>query len=217
VLGGLLCAGVLFVVGGARRVYTFSEAAALRGSGIKATSTREPPTFARVHVDGATRVVITIGEPRSVVVETDDNVIDSVMTDVFDDELSVSVVGGWNSALGVVVRITLPSLVGVDVTGASVVEVDGLAEASFDVMAIDAAQVRCSGTATEVVVEAGGAAKVELAQLSSVDARVDATESASVDVRASGTLDASASGAARVRYEGDAVVTKRVTESGSVE
>lgn len=222
VLIGVVCfIGVIAMMGArSSRVYQYSGVVddAVDGSGVLASESRTVARFSRVVTDGATRVVVKIGSPQSsVVVETDDNLIKSVVTTVQDDELTISTSTSFSSRLGVVVRVTVPRLDGVDASGTAQVEVAGLEADEFAVLAFDGALVKVNGAVSELAVDAGGTANVDASELTAKDARVDAAEAASVRVQCAGELDAHASGTAKVLYDGAPRVKRRATESGSVE
>src|SRR4051794_32230974 len=81
--------------------------ARIEGSGTKASSTRPVAAFSRVEVRTAADVAIKVGAP-SVVVETDDNLLSNITTDVDQGVLVISSAKPFSTKLGVTVAVSTP-------------------------------------------------------------------------------------------------------------
>lgn len=84
-----LVAVVAFLVGGLTvallyqlDVFGGSSSSTAQGSGVLATQARDVAPFTGVELAGANNVVVHVGDPQSVVVNADDNLIDRVTTEV---------------------------------------------------------------------------------------------------------------------------------------
>src|SRR5678815_3299451 len=82
----------------------------VRGSGVIKAETREVGTFTRVESSGSANVTIQIGEKQSVIVETDDNILQLIETAVSGEALRVSSHGRYSTHKGVKVTIVVPRL-----------------------------------------------------------------------------------------------------------
>lgn len=164
----------------------------VEGSGQSMTEQRDVEPFTELSVRGAVQAQVRIGQPQSVSLIGDDNVIRVIKTEVRDDRLAVEPEKSYNSNLPLRLEIVVPDLDWVAVSGASTVQV--------------------SGSAGEVDAEASGASRTRLQDLSAREAEVDATGASTIEVTVSERLTGSASGASTVTYAGDPDV--RVSTSG---
>lgn len=148
------------------------------GSGKLATETREVDAFDQLDVAQAVNAVVTIGEPASVSVTADDNVLDNVVTKVSGDRLSVGMSGAVASSGNVVrVEITVPSLSAIHATSAASVDVEGLAADQLRLEVDSAGRITAAGTAPTLDLRANSAGELKLDGLA-VDHATVAIESA---------------------------------------
>ena len=76
---------------------------AIVGSGVPASQAREVPPFRGVELAGSNTVTIRVGGEQSVVVHADDNLIDTVTTDVSGGSLVIG-----NRSDGVTIISSVP-------------------------------------------------------------------------------------------------------------
>jgi hypothetical protein len=208
-VGGLLVA-VLFATG-------CNLTNRVRGSGHIATEQRDVAEFDRVRVSGVTEVTITIGSPRAVSVEADDNILSVLRTEVRDGRLNIYTVGiTINPTANPRVTITVPNLTEAETSGATKLTATGLKEATFTARSSGASSIQVSGTADRVTVNASGSSAVRLAELAAREARVSASGAASVEVQASERITGNASGASGIRYSGSPAVDVNTSGAASV-
>jgi hypothetical protein len=196
----------------------------ITGSGDVVTRDEEISGFDKVDVGHAFEADISQGESFSVIVRIDDNLLDELVLEKRGSTLKIGIKPGVlirNATLEA--EVTMPELVGLDLSGASHgtvtgfestdyldVDVSGASHLRGDIEAGDArfnasgaSEVSLSGSGWDVTVDASGASTIDLSDFPVADARVDASGASKVTVDASGTLDAEASGASHVRYLGN--------------
>jgi len=178
----------------------------VHGSGVRKTEKRDLPVFTSIETTGAFDVKVGCQQPASVAIETDDNLLPLVQTEVRDGVLRISTTKGYSSSGGIVVRITTPDLISVKSTGAG----------KFEMHSTGAATMVASGQSKSVKISSTGAGEIDAHDLRSSVADVSVTGAASVDVYASDQLDVTVSGAGRVTYGGNPKVNKRVSGAGQV-
>jgi len=124
----------------------------VRGSGDIFVDDREVSGFDKISVEGAGRIILTQGKKESLTVETDDNLMEYIKTEVVGDTLVIgfeeNVVfssGRGRIALdptdGFVFRISVIDLEAISVSGAADIEMDKIKTERLDVSLSGAGQV----------------------------------------------------------------------------
>lgn len=216
ILGGLIVAGCVAVP-------AFST---LRGSGNTVTNEYNLDGFTRIEVGSAFQVEIVQAESYSVSVTVDDNVEEHLDVSKSGDTLRIRLKPSIRMGFGDVTmqaRITLPTLEGLELSGATTgdvsgfnsdtaldIDASGASTLSGDISAGDtridasgASTVRLEGQAAELDVVASGASTADLEDFAATDVRVEASGASRAIVNVNGRLNAEASGASNVRYVGE--------------
>lgn len=228
-------ASILFLLGGLL-VLSGCKIGWVKGSGVKVSSTRAVAKFSSIELKSSADVVIEVGTPQSVVVETDDNLIALVTTMVSGDTLEIDATGSYSTRLGVKVTITVEKMESVNVMGSGDITVSGVRGPSFEALVHGSgdisvkgmtgtafhAQVKGSGDITaegvvdEVEVEVSGSGDIQLEKLSCDTADAMINGSGGIVVKVSKELKAQVSGSGDIVYLGAPIVTKTVSGSGDV-
>ncbi len=190
-----------------------------RGSGKIVSDTRELSEFSKVHLTGSGDVVITKGTKREVRVEADDNVIESVRTEVGSDgTLTLGLKkGSWNN-VHLKYTIVNPTLEGVDISGSGSINV----ESDFDAKQMQSGisgsgSVRFKGGKTaRHEIRISGSGSVMADNLEADDVTVEISGSGSANVHAKKTLNAQIRGSGDVYYKGSPSITQSIRGSGSL-
>jgi hypothetical protein len=227
-LGGMIVAGCVAV----------PTLRTLRGSGNTVTNEYNLDGFTRVEVGSAFQVEIVQAESYSVSVTVDDNIEEHLDVSKSGDTLRIRLEPmvrlGFNSVT-LKARITLPTLEGLELSGATTgdvsgfksdlpldVDVSGASTLRGDISAGDArveasgaSTVRLEGQARDLDVVASGASTADLERFAAADVRVEASGASRAIVNVNGRLDAEASGASSVRYVGETTSVKADTSGAS--
>lgn len=208
---------------------------------------RQLSDFNRIVLRDWGKLVLTRGEARSVIVEADDEFLSEVSTVVEDRTLVLRVGRKWldvikntlNTSLQrqkVSYYVTVPSLDGLEVTGAARVKAEGLSGEEFVLRFGGAGEITCSDLSFSLLdVEMPGAGKLEvsgtvdeqhvmLSGAGSYDASALACQRATVELRGVGKarvhvderLKAMIRGLGSIEYSGEAEVEKIVNGLGQV-
>lgn len=187
------------------------------GSGVAATENREVASFTRVRIVSFADVAITLGEAQSVRVETDDNLLEWVRTEIRDTTLTISNARTLDTDLGIEVTIVVPTLDGIVIDGAADVTAAGLAGGALDVVINGAGDVEASGSVEELEAALNGAGNILCADLVAARAEASVNGSGNIEVHATESLDASINGSGTIAYTGDpALVERRVRGTGTI-
>jgi hypothetical protein len=208
------------------------------GSGNVVTEQREVSGFERIALSGAGKVIITQGEKEALTIETDDNLMRYIKTEVRDGTLGLSFTGNVIPlpSRSLIFRVSVVDLTGLDSSGAGSFEIGRLDTDRLKVTLSGAGNVGIDELkATDLAVAVSGAGNVELAgqvetqeiDLSGLGSyNAPALESRTASVRISGagntaiwaldTLDVEISGAGNVEYFGSPKVTQEISGAGKV-
>ena len=197
---------------------TSSSDNTVQGSGVQVSESRTVPAFRSVDLAGSINVVIRVGEPRSVRVYGDDNLIDRVTTDVSSTTLVIGTTpGSYATTSPMRVEVTVPSLNELTLSGSGTVMATGIEGPRLTVTIPGSGVVRASGSTEELDAMVSGSGQAEL---DGVDARVVqavVSGSGEIVVTAVESLDASVPGSGSIVYTGEPTsVTKSVTGSGDI-
>lgn len=187
----------------------------IQGSGVMKTEKRDLSGFRKIDAGGALNVEISIQKEFSVEVEADDNLLENIKTVVDGDTLKIYSKGRISTRNPMNVRITMPELSGLDISGASKANVVNVAADSLAVEASGASKVTINGSSKILNLDVSGASRVDAENLKVENADVDASGASSAAVVVSGQLKADSSGASRIVYSGNPTNVVKSTSGAS--
>lgn len=174
------------------------------GSGVLKSEKRELKNFTGIDAGGAVEVTIASQQDFGVEVEADDNVIALVRTTVEEGILHIEMDDHFSFDNATVkVRISLPELRLLDVSGASVAEVTQIKSENLTVDVSGASRVTLEGAATKLTSEVSGASSFNSEKLNSQHVQIEASGASKGYVHATEHLHAEASGASTIYYHGE--------------
>jgi hypothetical protein len=103
-----------------------------RGSGVATTEHRAVASFAAVDLQGAAAVTVRVGDPRSVTVSGDDNVVGLIRTQVGGGVLRVDSEGSFATSTPLRVSVVTPILDAATLSGAGQLQLDQLVSRDAD-------------------------------------------------------------------------------------
>jgi hypothetical protein len=190
---------------------------AIHGSGNIKTEARNVGPFTKINLSGSPDITVTIGPELSVAVTTDDNILPVINTTVEGATLNVYSKQSYSASQEVKVKITMPALDGVSVSGSGDIQVTGLKAGELEARVTGSGDVTLKGSAERLRAEVTGSGDVHAGDLSAKNARVNVTGSGDVTVRATAELEATVTGSGDVNYYGNPPqVNKHVTGSGDI-
>jgi hypothetical protein len=139
----------------------------------------------------------------SVVIEADDNLLQYIKTEVRGDTLKIYTDGKISMQKKASVKISMPEITGLDVSGASTVVVSNVKADALELDASGASNITIDGEAKELVADASGASEIDAEELKVENAAVEASGASSATVSPANELKADASGASSIYYTGE--------------
>lgn len=189
----------------------------VKGSGTRKAEKRSLPAFKAIETTGAYRAEIICQQPASFEIETDDNILPLIKTEVRDGVLHIGNEERINPSQGIQLRISLPELVSVSSRGVGDINIQNSNSDDLKIDSTGAGTIKATGKAKMATISSTGAGDIDTSRLLSEKARVTVTGAASVTVYATEQLDVSVSGAGSVDYLGNPkTVNKSVSGIGSV-
>jgi len=209
----------------------------VRGSGKLVTESREVRGFDRISLTSSGEVILTQGDRESLTVETDDNVMQYVKTEVEGGTLTLGTrTGVVVSPTKLIFTLTVKDLDGMTATGSGDIVVERFDTDRLEIKTTGSGDVRIDALAAEeITVQITGSGGVDLAgQVSAQEATVSGSgkyqagdlrsETATVKTTGSGgatvwvteSLDARTTGSGSIDYYGTPTVDVSSTGSGTV-
>ena len=211
----------------------------IRGSGRIVTEKRVISGFKGIRVGGPFEVELKMGPVAEVVIESDDNVLPYIETNIRKDILWIGI-RNLNSYSNTHLKVFITAPVITDLTASASANIIGkdllISKGSISINAssastisaeIDApdveagassgASIRLSGRTRSYMAHVSSGAHLNTFDLLSEQTKVTASSGGTAHLHASVNLEANASSGASVSYHGAANVQKSVSSGGSVE
>jgi hypothetical protein len=166
------------------------------GSGNVVTQEEAITGFDRLDVSQGFQVVVRQGDTFSVVIRVDDNLVErlNVVKEGSTLKIGLDQVRSYEDVT-LQAEVTMPELVGLDLSGGS--------------------RVTASGSGEDIAINASGGSGADLAAFPIVNANIDASGGSQVTVNVSGTLNVDASGGSQVSYSGNPTLGTIDTSGGA--
>jgi len=210
----------------------------VRGSGVTVTETREVSNFDRVELQSIGELTIIQGEPESLTIEAESNIVRRIKTDVWGSTLTIEFTGG---GLGDVIptkpiryELTMKDISGVQLSGAGRiysasietrnldVDVSGVGDIIIDSLVTDDLEVDLTGAGTidlagqihDQDVKLSSVGNYSAGGLESYRARIALSGAGTATVWVTEELDVKISGVGSVDFYGSPVVTQDISGLG---
>jgi hypothetical protein len=190
----------------------------VRGSGRVVSEARFVPAFDAIAASGGLHVVVQRTGYEGVTITAEDNILRYIRAEVRGGVLEIGPESGVSLSPRheIVIYVESYEVVEVQASGATFVELDlGWVEDLW-ISLSGASSAEVWGSADHAFVTTSGASRYAALDLETLDARVNASGASEALVWARRRLDVDASGASRVLFRGDPLVTARVSGASTV-
>lgn len=211
----------------------------IKGNGVIKTESRTAGTFNGIDVSGNTDVYVKQDSVVSIKIEADENLLPYLLTEIDGSTLRIHQKEGTNlnPSKSIKVYISGPSFkhfeasgacdfysenklisieaVTISLSGSSGVKLE-LKAPKIDAELSGAGTITLKGETKDFTVDGSGSTDVKCFELMTENTRVELTGSGDAEIFASVKLDVQVSGAAYVKYKGNATVNKEISGAGSV-
>lgn len=187
----------------------------VRGSGTPKSEQRNVSSFSKIDACGAVNLEVTAQKDFSVTVESDDNLLQYIKTEANGDTLKIFSEGRISAKSKINVKISMPELTDLDISGASNALATNVKTDSLQAEASGASKIKIDGMVKSFHADASGASKIDAEGLQTENADVDSSGASSIMVSPSNDLNADASGASSVYYTGEPKNIKQTASGAS--
>lgn len=202
-LGAMSCCNCTWSVTSDSGSWSFGSG--VKGSGHIIQIKRDIADFDQIKISHAFRATVKRGDDHEVSVKTDDNLVEMLEILKEGRTLYLGLKPGSSVNNGTfVAEITLPDLVSLECSGASDVNLVGVA--SNKPLRVDlsgASRAVVQGACGDLFLELSGASRVDASALSCANIHAILSGASQAEVLTSGRLDCDASGASRLTYGGN--------------
>jgi len=189
----------------------------IRGNGRVKEEKRTIEDFQRIQAGGAFTIKIHVGQPTSLKITAEDNLLGYIKTNVKGNTLIINTRKSISPRKEIFIDITTPELDFINASGANNITVGGIKGSQFDVDLSGAGNINLSGEVDKFKAELSGAGNINAKELKAQNVRVSVSGAASADIYAKQSLEASVSGVGSINYYGNPPDTKtNVSGVGSI-
>lgn len=189
----------------------------ISGSGKRIVQKRDIGSFSSISTEGAFTIEVTCQKDPSLEIEGDDNVLEFVKAEVGSNVLHLSNTKGYSVREPIKLKISVPNLEGLSVSGAGKIDIKGMNNDRFEIDSKGAPVIIVSGNSKSINIDSSGAGQIDTHNLRASRVAVDAKGASSIEVDVAEQLDVTISGPSSVTYRGDPVVNKTINGPGKVE
>ena len=181
----------------------FNKLSGIQGSGTSKNEVRNVAGFTKIDASGAINVQVFAQKDYSVEVQADDNLLANIKTEVSGDTLKIYSEDRISPKTQINVKISMPSIEGLDISGASSGNVVNVKAESLELKASGASKIGIKGEAKILNADASGASTIDAEALQVEDAEIEASGASKAVISATNELNADASGASKISYVGE--------------
>lgn len=174
----------------------------LHGNGVEATQTRSVDEFHSLAVHDSFDVRVQVGQPASVSLSGDENLLEHVATEVEDGTLCIAIDRDYSSGLDLEVRITVPDLRAFTCSGAVDAKLAGIERDAFALSASGDCDVAAQGRVGRLTLQSSGTSDLRLFDLEAREVVLGTSGDTDVQISVADRLQATLSGNSDVRYRG---------------
>ncbi|PKP54262.1 MAG: DUF2807 domain-containing protein [Bacteroidetes bacterium HGW-Bacteroidetes-1] len=214
---------------------SYADGFSIRGSGNKQVENRTVGSFSAIDVSGGFEVILTQGSSESLQIEADDNLMNSIITEVKGGELRIYIRDHVSAKTKMKAYINFIHLDEIEISGAVKVfatnklnfknlELDASGASEIDleleleVLEIDmsgATKITLNGTADKVYVDCSGASKMYLSGFKTAVQKFELSGASYAEVWVTEELIVEASGASEFKYKGEPKILRTDTSGAS--
>jgi len=182
---------------------SFGNLSGIQGSGTSKTEMRTFTGFKKIEAGGAINLEVSVQNEFSVEVQADDNLLSNIKMEVNGETLKIYSEDRISPKTKISVKISLPVIEGLDISGASSGNISNVKANSLDLRASGASKIKIDGQVKNLKADASGASAIDAENLQAENAEVEASGASKAAVAVTNDLDVNASGASKITYIGE--------------
>lgn len=190
--------------------------AGVKGEGQAVVESRDVAAFTRIDAERGIDLRISIGATPSVEVRAQPNILAIVTTRVENGTLRITSTKELDRFVSIEATVVTPELDGVSLSTGAAADIANIDVQRLDIVIEAGAEVRATGTAATIRVDASGGAQAHLADLTAGRLEVEVSGGAFVEAMVTDVATGEASGGGSLQVRGPARVDVEASGGGSV-
>jgi len=184
----------------------------IRGSGIAKTETRTLASFNALDVEYVGEIVVRSQGQESFTISGDDNIIQSITTEVKNGTLYIRGTKGYSPQQKLQITISTPDVKRFVFDGVGEANLSNIKNDRLEIVVTGVGSFSASGETKEVDITLSGVGSVDAKNLRAVNAKVNSNAVGSVDLYVTGQLDIKSSGIGEINYYGNPKIVNKQAE-----
>ncbi len=195
-----------------------SNVESINGSGNIITIERDVTDFSRIEINMGADLTLIQGEEESLAIESDDNLMDYIQTEVNGDRLIVSTPGNISlrSSRPIQLTVGFESLTEIKVKGSSAIMAEDLDLERLMISFSGSGSTHLTGTVGNQTIVVRGMAIINNPDLLSQQVSVDISGNGTIEVTAEESLDVSVAGMGNIHYRGNPAITQNINGTATL-
>jgi hypothetical protein len=189
----------------------------IRGNGSIKTDTRDVAAFEAITCDGGYEVQIDCQEKQSLAIETDENLLPLVKTEVHDNTLHVYTKGMLFPTNRIRIAVSIPNITEFTSNGSTDGDINNINNNALDIDIHGSGKLRLNGKSGTMKINTSGSSKIDATSLISENSDIQINGSGNIQVYATNSIDVQINGSGTVKYRGEPKnVNQQINGSGRI-
>ena len=190
----------------------------IRGNGSIKTETRDVAAFESITCDGGYEVHINCQAKQSLAIETDENLLPLVATEVNNNKLHISSKGNLAPTKRICITVSVPNITEFTSNGSAHGEINNINNSALNIGISGSGKLQLNGKSGTVNINISGSAKIDAMSLISENSDIKISGSGNIKVYATNSVNVQISGSGTVKYKGEPKsVNQQISGSGRIE
>jgi hypothetical protein len=189
----------------------------IHGNGSIKTETRDVPAFDAITCDGSYEVQIDCQAKQSLAIETDENLLPLIKTEVHNKTLRIHTKGFLYPSNTIRVVVSVPNINEFTSSGSTHGDINNINNNALNIEINGSGKLHLNGKTGDVRFSISGSSKIDATSLVSEDTHVQINGSGNLRVCATNSVDVQINGSGTVKYKGEPKsVKQQINGSGSI-
>jgi hypothetical protein len=190
----------------------------IRGNGSIKTEKRDVVAFEAITCDGGYEVQIDCQKEQSLAIETDENLLPRIKTEVRNNTLHIDTKGFLLPTNGIRIVVSVPNISKFTTNGSTEGDINNINNNALDVGINGSGKLNLNGKSDAVTFSTSGSSKIDAMSLISEDSDIQINGSGNIKVFAKNSIKVQINGSGTVKYKGEPKsVNQQINGSGRIE
>ena len=189
----------------------------IRGNGSIKTESRDVEAFEAITCDGAYEVQIDCQGKQSLAIETDENILPLVKTEVHNKSLHVYTKGILFPTNRIRITVSVPNISEFTSNGSTDGDINNVSNEALDIDVHGSGKLHLNGKSGMLKISTSGSSKIDATSLITENSDIQINGSGNIQVYATNSIDVQINGSGTVKYKGEPKsVNQQINGSGRI-